>query len=189
MPGRARCWRSRWSAGATSPACWSSTRAPGPASRRTSASSPRCSPSCSPSAWATPPPDPASRHVCVRESAPSSPPQPVVSRRPSPYRWPEPSSGTSIAVASVRRVTVPTTGEPTVVLDARAELGECPVWAGDEQALYWVDIRGKALHRFDPATGADRAWPLPQQCGSFALRESGGAVLALVDGFYAFDFA
>jgi sugar lactone lactonase YvrE len=86
-------------------------------------------------------------------------------------------------------VTVPTTGEPTVVLDARAELGECPVWAGDEQALYWVDIRGKALHRFDPATGADRAWPLPQQCGSFALRESGGAVLALVDGFYAFDFA
>ena len=86
-------------------------------------------------------------------------------------------------------MTVPTTGEPTVVLDARAELGECPVWAGDEQALYWVDIRGKALHRFDPATGADRAWPLPQQCGSFALRESGGAVLALVDGFYAFDFA
>src|SRR6476469_9270909 len=86
-------------------------------------------------------------------------------------------------------MTDPGTGEPTVVLDARAELGECPVWAGDEQALYWVDIRGKALHRFDPTTGADRAWPLPQQCGSFALRESGGAVLALVDGFYAFDFA
>jgi sugar lactone lactonase YvrE len=78
--------------------------------------------------------------------------------------------------------------EPTVVLDARAELGECPVWAADEQALYWVDIRGKALHRFDPATGDDRAWPLPQQCGSFALRESGGAVLALVDGFYSFEF-
>ena len=85
-------------------------------------------------------------------------------------------------------MSVPATGEPTVVLDARAELGECPVWAADEQVLYWVDIRGKALHRFDPATGDDRAWPLPQQCGSFALRESGGAVLALVDGFYAFDF-
>ena len=27
--GRATCWRSRWSAGATSPGCWSSTRAPG----------------------------------------------------------------------------------------------------------------------------------------------------------------
>jgi sugar lactone lactonase YvrE len=79
--------------------------------------------------------------------------------------------------------------EPTVVLDARAELGECATWAADEQVLYWVDIYGPALHRFDPATGDDRAWPLPKPCGSFALRESGGAVLALEDGFYSFDFA
>jgi sugar lactone lactonase YvrE len=86
-------------------------------------------------------------------------------------------------------MSVPATGEPTVVLDARAELGECPVWAADEQALYWVDITGRALHRFDPATGADRGWPLPKPCGSFALRESGGAVLALADGFASFDFA
>jgi sugar lactone lactonase YvrE len=86
-------------------------------------------------------------------------------------------------------VSVAVAGEPTVVLDARAELGECPVWAADEQALYWVDIHGRALHRFDPATGADRSWPLPKPCGSFALRESGGAVLALADGFASFDFA
>jgi sugar lactone lactonase YvrE len=86
-------------------------------------------------------------------------------------------------------VSAPATGEPTVVLDARAELGECPVWAADEQALYWVDIRGQALHRFDPATGDDRSWPVPQRCGSFALRERGGAVLALADGLYSFDFA
>jgi len=39
------------------------------------------------------------------------------------------------------------------VLDARASLGECPVWAGDEQALYWIDITAPALHRFDAATG------------------------------------
>jgi sugar lactone lactonase YvrE len=85
-------------------------------------------------------------------------------------------------------VSAPLTAEPTVVLDARAELGECPVWAADEQALYWVDIRGRALHRFDPATAADRSWPLATQCGSFALRESGGAVLAMADGFASFDF-
>jgi sugar lactone lactonase YvrE len=77
----------------------------------------------------------------------------------------------------------------TLVLDARAELGECPIWAADEQVLYWEDIRAPALHRFDPATGENRTWPLPKRCGSFALRESGGAVLALQDGFYAFDFA
>jgi hypothetical protein len=50
---------------------------------------------------------------------------------------------------------------PTVVLDARAELGECPVWAAEEAALYCVDIRGAALHRFHPDIGADRVWPLP----------------------------
>ena len=45
--------------------------------------------------------------------------------------------------------------EVTCVLDARAELGECPVWSVPEQVLYWVDIRAPALHRLDPAGGAD----------------------------------
>src|ERR687890_398636 len=79
--------------------------------------------------------------------------------------------------------------EVTCVLDAKAELGECPVWAADEQALYWVDIRAPALHRLDPASGATRTWPLPSRVGSFGLRESGGAVVALVDGFHLLDFA
>jgi sugar lactone lactonase YvrE len=78
--------------------------------------------------------------------------------------------------------------EVRCVLDARAQLGESPVWSTEEQALYWVDILAPALHRLDPATGATRSWPLPQAIGSFGLCESGGAVLALRDGFYRFDF-
>jgi len=74
------------------------------------------------------------------------------------------------------------------VLDARAELGECPVWSAEEQALYWIDIRAPALHRLDPATGGTRSWPMPKRIGSFGLRESGGAVVALEDGFGLFDF-
>ena len=78
------------------------------------------------------------------------------------------------------------------VLDARAELGECPVWAAREQALYWVDIRAPALHRLDVASGASRTWPMPSRIGSFGLRDkgdAGGAVVALVDGFHSVDFA
>ena len=75
----------------------------------------------------------------------------------------------------------------TCVLDARAELGECPVWAAEEEALYWVDIRAPALHRLHPDTGATRTWPLPSRIGSFGLRERGGAVVALVDGFALLD--
>jgi len=77
--------------------------------------------------------------------------------------------------------------EVTCVLDARAELGECPVWSAEEQALYWVDVRAPALHRLDPATGGTRTWPLPRRVGSFGLRESGGAVVALVEGFHLLD--
>jgi sugar lactone lactonase YvrE len=70
------------------------------------------------------------------------------------------------------------------VLDARALLGECPVWSGAEQALYWVDINAPALNRFDPATGSNTAWPMPEAIGCFALRMRGGFVVALRDGFW-----
>src|SRR3954454_20250813 len=80
------------------------------------------------------------------------------------------------------------TAEVTCVLDARAELGECPLWSVEERALYWVDIRAPALHRLDPDTGELRSWPMPSRIGSFGLRESGGAVVALEDGFSLLDF-
>ena len=72
-------------------------------------------------------------------------------------------------------------------------LGEGPVWDVDEGALYWVDGTGRrignpALWRLDPATGKTRNWSLGHDVGAMALRERGGAVLALDDGFYLFDF-
>jgi len=73
------------------------------------------------------------------------------------------------------------------VLDARALLGEAPLWDAAEGALYWVDIKGHAIHRFDPASGADRAWPTAGDVGSLALRESGGLVIATAAGFRFFD--
>lgn len=73
------------------------------------------------------------------------------------------------------------------VLEARATLGECPVWCPREAALYWIDTEGTALHCFDPATGDDRAWPLPEHIGSLALRERGGVVAAMASGFHFID--
>ena len=69
-------------------------------------------------------------------------------------------------------------------LDARASLGECPVWSVAEQALFWVDINAPSLNRFDPASGRNVAMPMPQAIGCFALRESGGFVVALRDGLW-----
>jgi len=74
------------------------------------------------------------------------------------------------------------------LLDARAILGESPVWSAEDQALYWCDILAPALHRFDVASGAQRTWSMPETIGSFGLREKGGAVVALRRGFHRFDF-
>jgi sugar lactone lactonase YvrE len=73
------------------------------------------------------------------------------------------------------------------VLDAKASLGECPVWSIADQALCWVDINAPALNRFDPATGANTAWPMPASIGSFALRMHGGFIAALRDGIWFVD--
>lgn len=63
-------------------------------------------------------------------------------------------------------------------------LGESPFWHPREQRLYWLDIPGRRVRRWDPATGAREAWALPQDPGCIAPAESGGFVLALRDGFY-----
>ena len=73
------------------------------------------------------------------------------------------------------------------VLPARAVLGEGPLWDVAERVLYWVDIKGRAVHRFDPATGRDARWPMPEEVGSLAVRARGGLVLALRSGFHLFD--
>jgi sugar lactone lactonase YvrE len=81
------------------------------------------------------------------------------------------------------------------VLDARATLGEGPVWDERAGVLYFVDIEAAALFRFDPASGAVKRWDLPAKIGCLALDAAGaagagsGAVLALATGFARLDFA
>jgi sugar lactone lactonase YvrE len=73
-----------------------------------------------------------------------------------------------------------------LVLDARAQLAESPLWSIAEQKLYWIDVAGRTLNRFDPADGENRSWPMPCEPGCIALAASGGLVAALRDGFYRF---
>ena len=74
------------------------------------------------------------------------------------------------------------------VLDVGDELGESIVWCAEEGALYRVDILAPAIHRLETATGAVRSWSMPSAIGSLGLREGGGAVVALKNGFHLFDF-
>ena len=79
------------------------------------------------------------------------------------------------------------------VADCANHLGEGPVWDVEEGRLYWVDGTGRrvgkpSLWRLDPRNGMIENWSLDRDVGAMALRKNGGAVLALDDGFYFFDF-
>ena len=75
------------------------------------------------------------------------------------------------------------------VVDSRSQLGEGAVWDVDDQALYWVDIVGGLVHRFDPATGTNDGVDLGEPVGCLAVRAGGGLVVAAKTGFYAVDMA
>lgn len=76
-------------------------------------------------------------------------------------------------------------------------LGETPIWAPDESALYWADhvhpliepgeTRRPSIRRLNVATGERRVWEMPEQVGSFGLREGGGLVGAANSGFCTID--
>ena len=74
-----------------------------------------------------------------------------------------------------------------LIVDARAELGEGPVWDVDAGVLWWVDIDGHRVHRFDPETGEDRAFATPSAVGAVALRAVRGLAVALADGIWTID--
>ncbi|HEX7711244.1 MAG TPA: SMP-30/gluconolactonase/LRE family protein [Sphingomonadaceae bacterium] len=70
----------------------------------------------------------------------------------------------------------------------RCKVGEGPVWDVAEQALYYIDIFDKKVFRWDPANGDLKSWDVPDMIGSMALRERGGAIVALVTGIHTLDF-
>ncbi len=75
-----------------------------------------------------------------------------------------------------------------VVIDVKTILGEGPLWDVDEQRLYFIDSFGCNVFRCTHDGREVRAWDVPSKIGSMALREKGGAVVSLEDGFYALDF-
>ena len=74
-----------------------------------------------------------------------------------------------------------------LILDAKATLGEGPIWDAREQCLYWVDIEAGRLHVFAPGEGTDHGYELGEMIGTVVPRRAGGVMLAMHHGFAAFD--
>lgn len=79
--------------------------------------------------------------------------------------------------------------EVTCIWEIPAQLGEGPLWVAAENAIYWVDIISQKVHRLSLDSGAQRTWTFDQPVTSLAIRESGGFVGTVRDGFAAINFA
>lgn len=76
-----------------------------------------------------------------------------------------------------------------VAVSAGALLGECPLWSPEEEVLYWVDINGRRVHRYDPAAGVDEARETPGRPGSLVRTARPGLLLiASENGTVWFDW-
>jgi sugar lactone lactonase YvrE len=74
-----------------------------------------------------------------------------------------------------------------LVVDARAIVGESPVWDEQRGVLWWVDILGRLLHAFDPSTGENDSTELADIVGAVVLRPDGGLAAAIENGFADLD--
>ena len=63
-----------------------------------------------------------------------------------------------------------------LVWAVEAELGEGPIWLGETGSLWFVDIKGGALHRFHPASGARETIPVGGR-PSFVVPAEDGTLL------------
>jgi sugar lactone lactonase YvrE len=84
--------------------------------------------------------------------------------------------------SSSQKVLVMSTNEIRPLFDTPMLLGESPVWHPEEAALYWIDIAGRAVHRFFPDTRAHEEWPLPSEPGCLARSANGEMIVAMRSG-------
>jgi len=74
-----------------------------------------------------------------------------------------------------------------VVVGPGPKHSEGPLWDAVTGRLWWVDIAGQAVHRTDPGSGENRAWPTPWQPGGVVLDAWGRPVVAAPDGLVLLD--
>ncbi|GAA3900639.1 hypothetical protein GCM10022276_19300 [Sphingomonas limnosediminicola] len=72
------------------------------------------------------------------------------------------------------------------VADVHALLGEGPVWVAREEALYWLDIKGRKIFRLAD-DGTLGHWPTSRRVGSLAPRKNGAFIAGTEDGVAIID--
>jgi len=77
--------------------------------------------------------------------------------------------------------------EVVIQFEERTILGEGPWWDVANQKLYFIDIRGKKFHSYDPSSKSTKTIQLNKMPGCVVGRKKGGVILALENGFHSLD--
>jgi sugar lactone lactonase YvrE len=77
--------------------------------------------------------------------------------------------------------------EPQHFVPSQNKLGETPIWAPEENALYWVDWANGPTCRFELATGKFTTFPVNLPVTALARRVGGGWIAITLNGVYAWD--
>src|SRR5579883_2880628 len=67
--------------------------------------------------------------------------------------------------------------EPEIVADHSCALGEGPLWHAEEKRVYWTDIDGGRLFRYDPETGQSEQFYEGDVVGGFTIQANGSLLL------------
>ncbi|NHN83938.1 SMP-30/gluconolactonase/LRE family protein [Acetobacter musti] len=75
---------------------------------------------------------------------------------------------------------------PVCIWDLKAELGEGPVWSEAEKVLWFVDILGHKIHRYNPVSAATRSWDTPVRPCFLVPLKGGDVLCGMEDGLRRF---
>ncbi|MCY0854086.1 SMP-30/gluconolactonase/LRE family protein [Cupriavidus sp. D39] len=78
-------------------------------------------------------------------------------------------------------------GHPICLWQLGAELGEGPVWHQRSNSVYFVDIKGRKIHRYSTATGEKHSWPVDGQPGFVVPLADEHFLCGMQDALYLFD--
>jgi D-xylonolactonase len=68
-----------------------------------------------------------------------------------------------------------------------ARLGEGPVWSARERAVWFVDVKGRCVHRYDEASRTTRTWRAPEDVGFVVATSGGRFICGLKSGLHLFS--
>ena len=71
-----------------------------------------------------------------------------------------------------------------LLVDSRCELGEGIVWDASRQCLWWTDIDGRRIWRFDPASKLTERFTPPDRVGFMAVATGGRLLVGAAKALY-----